>query len=132
MPSTHTISLTRARSFLPTQSMSANATNPALFTAADFNGLLQRLADQIPAHCILTRAEDTRPYECDGLSLYRSLPPVVILPENEAQIRSEEHTSELQSRPHLVCRLLLEKKKKKQKKKKIKKKKKNKDKNIIT
>src|SRR5690554_7458902 len=29
-------------------------------------------------------------------------------------VRSEEHTSELQSRPHLVCRLLLEKKKKKQ------------------
>src|SRR5690554_7479650 len=27
-------------------------------------------------------------------------------------IRSEEHTSELQSRPHLVCRLLLEKTKK--------------------
>src|SRR3989442_8410084 len=26
-------------------------------------------------------------------------------------MRSEEHTSELQSRPHLVCRLLLEKKK---------------------
>src|SRR5690554_7050495 len=42
-------------------------------------------------------------------------------------IRSEEHTSELQSRPHLVCRLLLEKKKKKkikitkENKKKIKK-----------
>src|SRR5690554_7298033 len=31
--------------------------------------------------------------------------------------RSEEHTSELQSRPHLVCRLLLEKKKKKKNKK---------------
>src|SRR3989442_7670253 len=29
------------------------------------------------------------------------------------ETRSEEHTSELQSRPHLVCRLLLEKKKKK-------------------
>src|SRR4249920_4096801 len=28
------------------------------------------------------------------------------------KVRSEEHTSELQSRPHLVCRLLLEKKKK--------------------
>src|SRR5690554_7204050 len=38
-------------------------------------------------------------------------------------IRSEEHTSELQSRPHLVCRLLLEKKKKKKKNKKKKKKK---------
>src|SRR5690554_7637101 len=33
------------------------------------------------------------------------------------QGRSEEHTSELQSRPHLVCRLLLEKKKKKKNKK---------------
>src|SRR5437870_6383586 len=30
-------------------------------------------------------------------------------------MRSEEHTSELQSRGHLVCRLLLEKKKKKKK-----------------
>src|SRR3989442_10455856 len=31
---------------------------------------------------------------------------------NNDNNRSEEHTSELQSRPHLVCRLLLEKKKK--------------------
>src|SRR5690554_7477947 len=30
---------------------------------------------------------------------------------NYHDFRSEEHTSELQSRPHLVCRLLLEKKK---------------------
>src|SRR5690625_6443289 len=29
--------------------------------------------------------------------------------EGVAQVRSEEHTSELQSRGHLVCRLLLEK-----------------------
>src|SRR5262245_63012256 len=33
----------------------------------------------------------------------------------ERQNRSEEHTSELQSLRHLVCRLLLEKKKKKKK-----------------
>src|SRR2546422_7840352 len=32
---------------------------------------------------------------------------------SERALRSEEHTSELQSRLHLVCRLLLEKKKKK-------------------
>src|SRR3989442_11821142 len=31
--------------------------------------------------------------------------------EKASDSRSEEHTSELQSRPHLVCRLLLEKKK---------------------
>src|SRR5689334_23508008 len=34
----------------------------------------------------------------------------------ERDARSEEHTSELQSQFHLVCRLLLEKKKQKQKK----------------
>src|SRR5207253_10126991 len=34
---------------------------------------------------------------------------------NKTMMRSEEHTSELQSRGHLVCRLLLEKKKKKTK-----------------
>src|SRR5216684_9093396 len=41
-------------------------------------------------------------------------------------LRSEEHTSELQSRLHLVCRLLLEKKKKKQKPETINSKNKNK------
>src|SRR5690554_6783274 len=37
---------------------------------------------------------------------------VQYLGKTAAAERSEEHTSELQSRPHLVCRLLLEKKKK--------------------
>src|SRR5438552_12476005 len=36
--------------------------------------------------------------------------------EHGPALRSEEHTSELQSPDHLVCRLLLEKKKKKKKK----------------
>src|SRR2546430_17529930 len=42
----------------------------------------------------------------------------LVLPEAPAvrwNVRSEEHTSELQSQSNLVCRLLLEKKKKKQK-----------------
>src|SRR5687768_18132486 len=49
----------------------------------------------------------------------RVLAGVLLVPvevELVAPARSEEHTSELQSRLHLVCRLLLEKKKKKQKK----------------
>src|SRR5690554_7791732 len=42
------------------------------------------------------------------------IPPTLTDMETEVNIlRSEEHTSELQSRPHLVCRLLLEKKKNK-------------------
>ncbi len=52
----------------------------------DFAGLLARLKADIPDHCILSKVEDTRPYECDGLSLYRCLPPMVVLPESEAQV----------------------------------------------
>src|SRR5690625_6665281 len=37
---------------------------------------------------------------------------VVILRRRSRRLRSEEHTSELQSRGHIVCRILLEKKKK--------------------
>src|SRR2546429_5902201 len=36
---------------------------------------------------------------------------IAALEEEQSTMRSEEHTSELQSRLHLVCRLLLEKKK---------------------
>src|SRR5258708_31357212 len=41
----------------------------------------------------------------------RSLPAVTAFAEDINIVRSEEHTSELQSPDHLVCRLLLEKKK---------------------
>src|SRR5262245_63914954 len=47
--------------------------------------------------------------------------------EQGLELRSEEHTSELQSLRHLVCRLLLEKKKKKKKKYNTTLKKKNED-----
>src|SRR5690554_7446729 len=40
---------------------------------------------------------------------FKPLPPILSILLLDS--RSEEHTSELQSRPHLVCRLLLEKKK---------------------
>src|SRR6266536_4570052 len=51
-------------------------------------------------------------------TLFRSRPPLWrrghSRPHRHADGRSEEHTSELQSRVDLVCRLLLEKKKKKE------------------
>jgi glycolate oxidase len=40
----------------------------------------------LPETCILFREEDTRPYECDGLTLYRQIPMAVVLPESEAQV----------------------------------------------
>lgn len=66
--------------------MNDTTMTPVLNAAPDFAGLIGRLRGRVPAHCILSKAEDTRPYECDGLSLYRSLPPVVILPETEEQV----------------------------------------------
>src|SRR5258708_18215587 len=41
----------------------------------------------------------------------RRSPPIAAIPVLKQAFRSEEHTSELQSPDHLVCRLLLEKKK---------------------
>jgi glycolate oxidase len=40
----------------------------------------------LPARCVLSDAEDTRPYECDGLAAYRQLPMIVTLPDSEAQV----------------------------------------------
>jgi glycolate oxidase len=44
------------------------------------------LARVLPAHALLWRGEDTGPYECDGLTAYRTLPLVVALPETDAQV----------------------------------------------
>jgi glycolate oxidase len=48
--------------------------------------LLAALGKILPPPAILTASEDTRPYECDGLTLFREEPLAVLLPENEAQV----------------------------------------------
>lgn len=50
--------------------------------------IVAALREAVPEHCILYREEDTRPYECDGLSLYRTLPQAVVLPETEEQVQA--------------------------------------------
>ena len=45
-----------------------------------------QLASVLPAAALLTTAEETRPYECDGLTMYRELPAAVAIPDNEAQL----------------------------------------------
>ena len=40
----------------------------------------------LPHHALLWNAEDTTPYECDGLTAYRQRPLVVALPEDAAQV----------------------------------------------
>jgi glycolate oxidase len=46
-----------------------------------------RLRAMLPAECVLYAAEDTKPYECDGLSAYRELPMVVAIPANEDEVQ---------------------------------------------
>jgi glycolate oxidase len=41
----------------------------------------------LPQRAVLHEEEDTRPYECDGLTAYRQLPMVVALPDTEEQVR---------------------------------------------
>src|SRR5216683_3482242 len=46
-----------------------------------------RLRQLLPADAVLHAEEDTRSYECDGLTAYRQLPMVVALPSNEGEVR---------------------------------------------
>ncbi len=46
-----------------------------------------RLKARLPEGAVLFQEEDTRPYECDGLTAYRELPMVVALPANEDEVR---------------------------------------------
>ena len=48
--------------------------------------LIRRLQAILPTEAVLHDNEDLRPYECDGLSAYKQLPYVVVLPYNEAQV----------------------------------------------
>src|SRR3712207_8364183 len=54
---------------------------------------------------VLEGSEDSKPY--GDIRVLATLPQALARPDRA--IRSEEHTSELQSRQYLVCRLLLEK-----------------------
>src|SRR4051794_30706148 len=49
---------------------------------------LASLSAILPSAVILTMSEDTKPYECDGLTVFREQPLAVLLPENEAQVVS--------------------------------------------
>jgi glycolate dehydrogenase FAD-linked subunit len=44
------------------------------------------LAAILPPSALLTTPEETKPYECDGLTLYREMPAAVVLPDSEAQV----------------------------------------------
>ena len=49
------------------------------------DSLYSKLRAQLPASCLVTESESQRPFECDGLPLYRELPLLVALPETLEQ-----------------------------------------------
>ena len=52
----------------------------------DRAALLAEIESRLPDLEVLHRPEDLRPYECDGLSAYRTVPLLVVLPERIGQV----------------------------------------------
>ncbi|MEC7942998.1 MAG: FAD-linked oxidase C-terminal domain-containing protein [Pseudomonadota bacterium] len=57
------------------------------------NGVLSRRTEIVsdlrrilPAECVIAEEEELRAYECDGLTAYRQLPLIVVLPETTEQV----------------------------------------------
>ncbi|MCK9258256.1 MAG: FAD-binding protein [Azoarcus sp.] len=56
------------------------------FSVVDRARVVEALARVLPPGALMYESEDLRPYECDGLAAYRTLPLVVALPTTEAQV----------------------------------------------
>mgnify|MGYP000612873361 CR=1 FL=1 len=50
--------------------------------------LVTALTPILPAHCLLTEDSQLRPYESDGLAVYRRCPALVVLPETTEQVQA--------------------------------------------
>ncbi len=48
--------------------------------------LVKNLRTFLPPEAVLYESEDLKPYECDGLSAYRQMPMIVVLPQSEAEV----------------------------------------------
>src|SRR6266496_4950384 len=91
-------------------------------TQSDTESLLKNLQNALPG--ILSDLKNSPENLALTFKTYRNLDALYDVLNSvveSAGARSEEHTSELQSRRDLVCRLLLEKKKKKKKQKELRK-----------
>jgi len=53
----------------------------------DVTDIAAALRAVLPGDCLLERAEERRPYECDGLTAFRSVPAVVVLPRTDEEVR---------------------------------------------
>src|SRR5688572_11114261 len=109
-----------------------STTKGACFTPRSFMLRLVALRRSTIARCTcVAKSRDSSSLLCSAMALTKSgsaaidwpdeafsraatAAAVLVVAKFKKYVRSEEHTSELQSQSNLVCRLLLEKKKKKQ------------------
>jgi glycolate oxidase len=70
----------------PPGTMNAPLSNDLARRAERQAQVVAALARVLPPHALLWQAEDTVPYECDGLAAYRAVPLCVAIPETEAQV----------------------------------------------
>src|SRR5207253_8079862 len=108
--------------------MAQNHTNPRAACQPERTGTAQHHKPNVTRAALKTRKPRARSWlirlltkraganTSNNLVTYSSIECAACARIRDRKTRSEEHTSELQSRGHLVCRLLLEKKKKKKKK----------------
>jgi len=66
--------------------MSAAASAQSAIAPDQRAALVRALRSFLPETSVLAEEEDLRPYECDGLSAYRQLPGLVVLPHDESQV----------------------------------------------
>jgi glycolate oxidase len=66
---------------------SAADTSPSS-NAQERDPLLKLLIEAVPEHCIIVDKDSLKPYECDGLTGYRQMPRLVVLPESVKQVQS--------------------------------------------
>ena len=61
--------------------------------------LIAQLRSILPASCIVADPVSMKPYECDGLSAYRQMPRVVVLPESVEQVQAVMKTCQQTGTP---------------------------------
>src|SRR3712207_7906079 len=86
---------------------------PPRSTLFPYTTLFRSVRDDVADRCTSLLQIGLRQRPREPAELLQTERAVVARIDQEHGSRSEEHTSELQSRQYLVCRLLLEKKKKK-------------------
>jgi glycolate oxidase len=63
-------------------------TGPVTDTSRDWRETARDLRSLVDARYVIDERETLRPYECDGLSVYREMPRIVVIPDSVDEVRA--------------------------------------------